>query len=365
MKVSLQASKKVYEASLFYNGVLIPGSTAEAPSFEEELVLSDEEIRRVYINTKSGIDNVIVEMYRESLGKKAFVISDRLRYPPSKIWSLLYRMGIRKDDSYVAAEMDIYPEPGTLIPIEDHHLLNDAFELFEPDEYIGCQLDDPGLHLNSTFIYAIIIDEVSNEDAHLLTKRYKINIGHDKEPAVVKYNKLYQFHCLNDIFEQQLNCCQNTQEVLIEVTDVLRKSLELPQEEELQIIKRLCLRWHPEKNLGNEEFYRAVLQHIRNEVSRLGGSCDDLFAFCEARAREHGSRRKGYRERFSERFGSWGSSSSHRSRKSVPPTLCERNPQPEEAKRWFRQAEADLEAGANELAFTSLPLSGHALNAIR
>ena len=90
MKVSLQASKKVYEASLFYNGVLIPGSTAAVPSFEEELVLSDEEIRRVYINTKSGIDdhlstaslvtNVIVEMYRESLGKKAFVISDMLRY---------------------------------------------------------------------------------------------------------------------------------------------------------------------------------------------------------------------------------------------------------------------------------------------
>ena len=355
---------KFLETSLFYNGVLIPGSTAEVPSFEEKLVLSDEEIRRVvYINTKSGMDdplstaslvtNVIVEMYGESLGKKAFVISDMLRYPPSKIWSLLDRMGIRKDDSYVAAEMDIYPEPGTLIPIEDHHLLNDAFELFEPDEYVGCQLDDPGLHLNSTFIYAIIIDEVSNEDADLLTKKYKINIGHDKEPAVVKSNKLYKFHCLNDIFEQQLNCCQNRQEVLNEVTDLLKKSWELPQEEKLQIIKRLCLRWHPEKNLGNEEFYRAVLQHIKKEVSRLGGSYDDLFAFCEARAREHGSQRKGYRERFSERFGSWGSSPSHRSKKSVPPSLCERNPQPEEAKRWFRQAEADLEAGANELAFTS------------
>ena len=141
---------KFLETSLFYNGVLIPGSMAGVPSFEEELVLSDEEIRRVYINTKSGIDdplstaslvtNVIVEVSGESLGKKAFVISDMLRYPPSKIWSLLDRMGIRKDDSYVAVEMDIYPEPGTLIPIEDHHLLNDDFELFEPDEYVGCQL---------------------------------------------------------------------------------------------------------------------------------------------------------------------------------------------------------------------------------
>ena len=354
---------KCLETSLFHNGILIPGSKAEVPSFQEELKLSGEEIRRVYINTKSAMDdpisttslvtNVIVEMYGESLGKKAFVISDMLRYPPSKIWSLLDRMGIRKDDSYVAAEMDIYSEPGTLIPIEDHHLLNEAFALFEPDEYVGFQLDDPALHLDATFIYAIIIDEVSNEDTTLLTKRYKINVGHDKEPVVVNSAKLYQFHRLKDIFDQQGNCCQSEQEVLNEVTDLLKKTLELPQEERFQIIKRLCLRWHPEKNLGNEEFCRAVLQHIKNEVSRLGGSYDDLFAFCEARAREHGLQRKGYRERFFKRFGSWQSSSTNRPWKNVPPSLCERNPQPEEAKRWFRQAEADLEAGENELAFTS------------
>ena len=354
---------KYLETSLFHNGILIPGSKAEVPSFQEELKLSGEEIRRVYINTKSAMDdpisttslvtNVIVEMYGESLGKKAFVISDMLRYPPSKIWSLLDRMGIRKDDSYVAAEMDIYSEPGTLIPIEDHHLLNEAFALFEPDEYVGFQLDDPALHLDATFIYAIIIDEVSNEDTTLLTKRYKINVGHDKEPVVVNSAKLYQFHRLKDIFDQQGNCCQSEQEVLNEVTDLLKKTWELPQEERFQIIKRLCLRWHPEKNLGNEEFCRAVLQHIKNEVSRLGGSYDDLFAFCEARAREHGLQRKGYRERFSKRFGSWQSSSTNRPWKNVPPSLCERNPQPEEAKRWFRQAEADLEAGENELAFTS------------
>ena len=352
---------KCLETSLFHNGILIPGSKAEVPSFQEKLQLPGEEIRRVYINTKSEMDdpisttslvtNVIVEMYGESLGKKAFVISDMLRYPPSKIWSLLDRMGIRKDDSYVAAEMDIYSEPGTLIPIEDHHLLNEAFALFEPDEYVGCQLDHPALHLDATFIYAIIIDEVSNEDTALLTKRYKINIGHDKEPVVVNSAKLYQFHRLKDIFDQQVNSCQSEQEVLNEITDLLKKTWELPQEERFQIIKRLCLRWHPEKNLGNEEFCRAVLQHIKNEVSRLGGSYDDLFAFCEARAREHGLQRKGYRERFSKRFGSWESSSTHRPWKSVPPSLCERNPQPEEAKRWFRQAEADLEASANELAF--------------
>ena len=358
------------QTSLFHNDSPIPGSEAEVSYLQQKLEMSGEEIWRVYINTMSGMDdtisitsNVIVEMYGEYLGKKAFVVSEMLRCPLSKIWSLLDRMGIRKDDSYTAEETDIYPEPGTLIPIEDHHLLNDAFEILEPEEYVGYQLDDPSVHLKedpslnskdsvATYIYAIIIEEVNSEGAVRLTKEYKINIGHGKTPEVVSAANLYKFHRLTEIFDQQLSCHRNIQEVFDEITDLLKEAWRLTEEERRQIIKRLCLRWHPEKNLGDEEFYGAAFQHIQNEVSRLGGFYEDLFAYWEARAREHGSQRKGYRERFSRKYGSWGSSSGHRLRGNFPPSFCQRNPQYGEAKRWFRQANADLEAGANELAFS-------------
>ena len=362
--IELCAVKRL-ETSLFHNGILIPGSEAEVPYFQEKREVSGDDAWKLYLSTEAGMDetisctslvtNVIVEMYGESLGKKAFVISDMLRCSPGSIWSLLDRMGIRKDDSYIAAETDIFPEPGTLIPIEDHHLLNDAFEEFEPGEYVGYQLDDPSLDLKrgvATYIYAIIIEEVVNEDAVGLTEKYKINIGHDKEPEVVSAVKLHKFHRAKEIFDEKTGCLRKKHEIFDEISKMLKEAWKLPEEEKRQIIKRLCLRWHPEKNLGDEEFYRETLQHIQREVSRLGGTYDDLFASFEERAREHASQRQKYKESFSRKYGSWGSSSGNKSWRNVPPSFCERNRQPGEAKRWFRQAEADLEAGANEIAFS-------------
>ena len=362
--IELCAVKRLV-TSLFHNGVLIPGSEAEVPYFQEKREVSGDEAWKLYLSTEAGMDdtisctslvtNVIVEMYGEFLGKKAFVISDMLRCSPGSIWSLLNRMSIRKDDSSCnAAETDIYPEPGTLIPIEDHHLLNDAFEEFEPGEYVGYQLDDPSLDLKhgvATYIYAMIIEEVVNEDAVGLTKKYKINIGHDKRPEVVSAVKLHKFHRPKEIFDEQTGCLRTKNEIFDEISNMLKEAWKLPEEERRQIIKRLCLRWHPEKNLGDEEFYRAAFQHIQKEVSRLGGAYDDLFASLEERAREHAFQRQKYRESFSRKYGSWGSSGS-KSWRNVPPSFCKSNRQPGEAKRWFRQAEADLDAGTNEIAFS-------------
>ena len=350
---------------LFHNDAPIPGSVDDVSYFQEKLEMSGVEMWRVYINTMSGMDDtisttslvtdVIVEMYGESLGMKAFVISEMLRCPPSKIWSLLDRMRIRKDDSYTSAAMDIYPEPGTLIPIEDHHLLNDVFEEFEPGEYVGYQLDDPSLDQgkgSATYIYAIVVEEVTNEDDSVLKKVYRINIGHDKRPVVVSAANLQKFHRLRDIFDYQEEFHRNREEVFEEITDILEKAWELPEDERVQIVKRLFMRWFPKENVANEDLYKAAFQHINNEVSRLDGSYDTLFTSWEARAREYESRRKTYRERFSKEYGSWQSSPGSGSRQVVPPSFCEKNPQPGEAKRWFRQAEADLEAGRKEITFS-------------
>ena len=138
--------------SLFFNEVQIPGSEADVPYFVERREQSGVGICRVYIDalsdmneTISTISHVIEEMYGEFLQRKAYLIGEMLRCPPSSIRPLLDRRRIRKDDSYTTADLYIYPEPGTLIPIEDHHLLKEAFEEFEAGEYVGYQLHDPNL----------------------------------------------------------------------------------------------------------------------------------------------------------------------------------------------------------------------------
>ena len=354
--------------TLLHNEVLIPGSERKVPYFKEKLEVSETHIWKVYVNAANTTDDkislstllakVIVEIYGKHLGQNGFVIPEMLQCAPAMIQSLLDRYGIRKDDSSNAVERTIYPEPGTLIPIEDHHLLDDAFEEFEPGDYVGFQLHDPSLDLmegTATYIYAIIIEEVTDEDVSLLTKTYRINIGNDKEPVQVKATNLFKFCRLKAIFDEHSGCHRSKQEVFDEISNMLKQAWKphVSEEERRQIIKRLCLRWHPKKNAGNEEFYRSVYEHLESEVARLGGSYDDFFYSWGERAREHGSRREEYRTNFSRRYGPWESSSSQRSSHDFPPSFCTRNPQPGEAKRWFRQAKVDLEAGLKELCFST------------
>ena len=349
--------------SLLQNDLVIPGSEDEVWYFKEKLDIPGGHMWRVYVNGATGtgsltslsilVAKIIIEMYGEYLGINAYIIPDMLRCPSENISSLLDSLGIRKDDSYGTVKMNLYPQPGTLIPLQDHHLLNDAFEEFEPGEYVGFQLHDPSLELkegSAVYIYAIIIEEVTTEDSSLLKKLYRIDIGPNETPALVNAADLYKFCRPEDIFDEKTGCHRNKQEVLDEISNMLKEAweLDLTEEERRQIVKRLCLRWHPKKNSGNEEFYRAIFQHIQSEVSQLGGSYDDFFASWGERAGEHGSNREEYRRTFHREYGP-----GHRSWPDIPPSFCARNPQPAEAKRWFRQAEADLEAGRNEFGFSS------------
>ena len=355
-------SVKGLKTSLYHNNILIPESEQSVVYFKERLELPGKETWRVYISALTGIDetiwavvtNIIVEMYGEFLGTNSYVITSMLRCPPTSIWSLLDKMGIRKDDSYGAAQMKIYPEPGTYIPVEDQHLLNDAFEEFEPGEYVGYQLHDPSLQQEegtAIYIYAIVIEEVSNTDAGMLLKSYKIDIGHDKEPVVVSAARLHKFHRLEEIFDEQEGLHEDIEEVCKEISATLELAWELPEEERDQIVKRLFLRWFPKENVRNLELFTAAFQHLKSEISRLGGFNLALFASWEALVRERDNQRETYRENYRKKYGSWKSSSGHRSGSSFPPSFCHQNSQPGEAKRWFRQAEADLEAGTVELSF--------------
>ena len=364
---------KSLKTTLFSNEVPISDSEEEVKSFLDKVKVSDEEIWRVYVNVTSAMDeitsaiplvsSVIVEICLGLLGSMAVLIPAMLQCSPGEIWPLLDSMGVRQDDSYRPAEDEIFPPPGSFIPIEDHHLLNDAFEEFEPGEYVGYELEDPSLQRqegNATYIYAVIINVMADEDFSPFSKRYKINIGDDQE-IVVDAADLYKFHRLNAATSSAIVLSdqrrepptnRSRQEVFDEISDLLEDAWKLPEEKRRKIIKRLYLRWHPDKNLGNEEFCTEVCKHIQNETSRLergeprgsrrsnaeartsGGSYDDFFTSWGARAREHYTQRQGYR-----------------ARQQSPRNTNRKNPQPREARRWFRQAKADVAAVENDIVY--------------
>jgi len=354
---------KSLKTTLFTDEVPIPESEAEVSCFLDKVLVSNEEIWRVYVTAVKGLDestcaiwlvsNVIEDICGGLLGRRAIFIPEMLRCPVSDIWSLLDGMGVRQDDSFRAKEEKIYPPPGTFIPIEDHHLLNDAFNEFEPDEYVGYELDDPSLlrqEGNATYIYAVVIGIIANEDCNPLARRYRINIG-DNQEIEVDAADLYKFHCLEPVTSSAIVLSNQRREPMRnrsrlewfdEISDHLEDAWKLPEDKRKKIIKRLYLRWHPDKNLGDEELCTEVCRHIQNQTSRLergeprgsrtsGGTYNDFFTSWQARAREHNTQRQGYRQ---------------------PPRNSHRkNPQPGEAKRWLRQATADVAAVENDIFY--------------
>ena len=362
--------------SLFLYEVQIPESEADVPFFVDKPELCALGKSKVYIDTLSGvkdavsiISDIIGEMYGEFLQNKANLIGEMLRCPPSGMWPLLDRMKVRKDDSYTTADLDIYPEPGTWIPTEDHHLLKDAFEELEPGEYVGYQLHDPILVLRKgipKYIYAIVVQEVTSEDTVILKKAYQINSEHEKDPVEVSATKLYKFHRLREIFEDQDD---DMAEMLKEISDFLQIAWEMPEDEKTQIVKRLFMRWLPRGNTNSKDSLMVALQHLKNEVSRLGGCYDDLFVLLEERAKQLYSQREDYLVH----HGPWPTPPDDISYDNILPIIRRinrKNPQPEEAKRWLRQADADLESCSRERAFTTdsfewLCFKCHQVNSIK
>ncbi|CAH3193171.1 unnamed protein product [Porites evermanni] len=370
---------------LLYKGTTIPGSEMERQYFLEKVSKSSEEIWNVYVNavddaqkTSSAIAltlaKVISEACKGLLRDAALYIPTMLQSQPEEISSFLDMMKIHQDDSYDGEKGQILPQPGSYIPIAEQHLLNASFSYFKPGEYVGYEVDDPSLQLkdgDATYIYAVIIEEVSNPNTSLITKSYKINIGNDKPPKIVPATELYKFYRLQEIasaalvpsFNQGTNM-DRKHEILKEITKTLEEAWRLPEDRRRQVVKRLFFFWHPDKNPGNEEFCTEVFQHIKNEIERLeregwgrserersesyhyGGSYGAFFGFWETRAREYSSRRRDYQETYHRHYGTWG----HGTRTwEVPPSFCETNPQPGQARRWFRQAEADLNAVVNDV----------------
>ena len=370
---------------LLYKGIKIPGSEMEKPYFVEKVSKSSEEIWNVYVNavdegqkTSSAIAlnlaKVISEACKGLLRDAAMFIPPMLQSQPEQISSFLDMMKIHQDDSYDGEEGEILPPPGSFIPIAEQHLLNAAFSYFKPGEYVGYEVDDPSLKLedgDATYIYAVIIEEVSNLDTSLITKSYKINVGNDKPPKVVPATELYKFYRFQEIAPAALVSSghqganmDSKHEIFQEITKTLEEAWGLSEDRRRQVVKRLFLLWHPDKNPENEEFCTEVFQHIRNEIDRLeregwgrseregsesyhyGGSYGAFFGFWGTRAREYSSRRREYQETYHRHYGTWG----HGTRTwEVPPSFCETNPQPGQARRWFRQAEADLNAVVNDV----------------
>ncbi|KAM4652169.1 sacsin-like [Discoglossus pictus] len=258
------------------------------------------------------------------------------------------------------------PNPGEPIPIEWYDSLDmSPLNSFKVDEYVGYM--DPSKE--ECYLYAIIVEELDSkifENCEI--QMYRISLGHNIFTDVSILD-LYQFKRVTSYKNQSLVLIDNPrqheeinetwhemsiQDSKKDVDQYLNRIWKLPKDERAKAIRRLYLKYHPDKNIGQEKLATEICKYIQQRIR-------DLEAGKSFRSQTTSSSHSNTTG-FSNFWGRWDKEASrHRQNheKFSRKTKCEYDffgyhsrstrPNPEEAQRWFRQAECDLRAAENDV----------------
>lgn len=316
------------------------------------------------------LDNIIASIHLTVLGQ--LLMCDSLQ----DVQKALAKNGIR-DSAETKNFLFNPPAPGTDIPREWHDSLDmDILNNFEEGEYVGYSI-------TNKYIYAVIVKELPR-DSGQYSQRYIIDIGED-EPIEVSCLDLYQFKrekkpkpeprtfasaeasCMEleplagsvPHFSQPPSSTRSSptsvDEAKREIDKCLAEIWTLPKEERHKAIKRLYLRWHPDKNPDCQDLATEAFKYLQNRIDELSkgtgkkgsssssGSSSprrnshfrDFYQQWNQEARHHRTGRENF-FRGSRSYNFWTFNG------NVP------RPNRAEAQRWCRQARCDLKAAHND-----------------
>ncbi|KAL3970070.1 seryl-tRNA synthetase [Sarotherodon galilaeus] len=265
--------------------------------------------------------------------------------------------------------------PGTEIPGEWHDCLDmNVLNNFEEGEYVGYSIDDK-------YIYTVIVEELPGHNGRY-SWRYKVDIGED-EPIEVSCVDLFQFKREKKVKTERRKCMEpepqkkmlkpeentcmeleplagagphssepsinslpaSVEEAKREIDKCLAEIWKLPEEERHKAIKRLYLRWHPDKNPYCQSLASEAFKYLQNRIDELSkpkaagltfSSRNTNFRGFYQQWNQEARYHRNSRERFSR--GYRGSYNFWTHNENVP------RPDREEARRWCRQARCDLNA---------------------
>uniref|UniRef100_A0A8C2FWE3 HEPN domain-containing protein n=1 Tax=Cyprinus carpio TaxID=7962 RepID=A0A8C2FWE3_CYPCA len=249
-------------------------------------------------------------------------------------------------------------KPGCCIPEEWHDCLDMNFlNNFENGEYVGFSKDESG-----EYVYAIVIEQQINK----FPARYKIQVGSDDLIEVSALN-LYQFKRQKiTTVSKGSTCTENSvistsspspkaifpetmEEIKRETDKSLNEIWKMSSEDKQKALKRLYLRWHPDKNPGNEELASEAFKYLQNRIEEIekgktahstSSNWKDFQNFYDVwntEAQNHRMGRESFCQNYSTRhYNFW---SYHR---DTP------RPNKGEAKRWYEQAQCDIKAAHND-----------------
>ncbi|XP_015193140.2 sacsin-like [Lepisosteus oculatus] len=260
---------------------------------------------------------------------------------------------LMENDIHISrSETDTFnlPSPGEVIPDDFLNFLEmDFLSTFEMEDFVG-YLDSDGVYR-----YAVIVQNLGiREESDGTVEWYMIEIG-DKKVIKVSKNDIYQFkrtkgtrnNCKELMLLTQADemgnihggkFSQSIEDIKKEIDECFEKIAKLPKQEREKAIRRLYLKWHPDKNPEDSEIATEVCKYIqqlkanRKSSQKSTGSTYHSYDWYswDAEASKHKKGKTNFNFRYpSHEYDFFSFHSRYR-------------PNPTEARRWLKQAEHDL-----------------------
>ena len=371
-RIEIRTLNKI-ETILKYKDEEIPESREDKPCF----ILKEGDLLVVNITLLPGEDKLLLctIIARELVSKLHSVISTTksatlmpllLSMSPKYMMKSLDALGIRRDKTMDNEHEESFgshsPTPGDFVPTEIHWLLNNSFEEYDVGEFVAYEVEDPE-SLESVFIYATVRRKIQEHDDindNIRNYRYEICIR-EGEILEVESFQIYKFSrnetgALDTVAGSDDSSSTidpligvTYEEAKTEIIKCLQEAKLLEPDKRRLFIKRLYRKWHPDKHEDRPEFFNKVFQFLMSQIRRMendedlldeedGGhpsaNWNDFFNTWDKEARQNNHHRQQFRSRP-------GGGSFWR---GCPQWRTNSNPQPHEAKRWYRQAKFDFDA---------------------
>ena len=267
--------------------------------------------------------------------------------------------GINMEDAvFVQA---FHPAIGNEIPEAWHFMLDqNPYNIFHPQEIVGYERAD-GCYIFAQVLYMIPQDDNELGGSNTLLTKYMIfDLQHEQ---IVTALDIYKFvtqsrdnraipYNEEEVIEEEINST-NAAETKRRLCAQLRRIWELSEPERSKAIRRLYLKWHPDKNLDNVDLASDVFKFLVKQIDRLNQGLDldedlvlsssdivspssswrESFSSWEQTAQSH----RRHRSHHSDYFQARGGVAEHES-------FYKPQPNYNEGARWVKQAEIDLKA---------------------
>uniref|UniRef100_A0A7M5WQK9 J domain-containing protein n=2 Tax=Clytia hemisphaerica TaxID=252671 RepID=A0A7M5WQK9_9CNID len=392
------------QTELRFEGVKIEGSKIAKNVFthltDEQLVIYfDKEYSSEQV-VSASISNAISELFGDILKTRQTItcFTKLLEMKPDQIPGFLDSQKIVNLGDHSTFRRAGKPPPlGKPIPQEHHGILNfDVSFIIEVGDYVTYDENDEG----EDYVYAKIVS--MNKDGSVkiqLVNDEDVDEEDGEGSRDVPRSTLYKFE--NKYTKGTEAEVENTQEdssqsqeiaqfgddgengnarkrqrtekpktreetrSFEEIRDDIKKIIHdlksKDEDEQKRVLRRLYLQWHPDKH-PNKDLATEVFKFLMNEKKRLDSDFSEHFERWNEQASHNRSSRQSYERDFDDFFRHFGQqrSGSSRSRNSgssrsrndytgngfhydnVPPRFTRENPQPAEARRWFKQAQHDF-----------------------